>query len=61
MSVMSTPGIWSGQDRMLTVADMEDMPDELIAQVAGDNAFEPKLPFRVTIVPSALVTTGPLG
>jgi Uma2 family endonuclease len=28
MSVMSTPEIWSGQDRMLTVADMEDMPDD---------------------------------
>jgi hypothetical protein len=28
MSVMSSPGIWSGQDRMLTVADMEDMPDD---------------------------------
>jgi len=28
MSVMSAPEIWSGQDRMLTVADMEDMPDD---------------------------------
>jgi Uma2 family endonuclease len=28
MSVMSSPDIWSGQDRMLTVADMADMPDD---------------------------------
>lgn len=28
MSVMSTPKIWSGQDRMLTVEDMENMPDD---------------------------------
>src|SRR5712691_7932340 len=28
MRVMSSPDLWSGQDRMLTVADMEDMPDD---------------------------------
>jgi Uma2 family endonuclease len=28
MSVMSTPDIWSGEDRMLTVEDMESMPDD---------------------------------
>jgi Uma2 family endonuclease len=28
MSVMSTPDLWSGQDRMLTVEDMENMPDD---------------------------------
>ncbi|MGH3186842.1 MAG: hypothetical protein ACRDPY_29835 [Streptosporangiaceae bacterium] len=25
---MTTPEFWSGQDRVLTVEDMEDMPDE---------------------------------
>ena len=33
---------------------------ELAAQVTGDDAFEAKLPFPVAIVPSSLVTTGPL-
>jgi Uma2 family endonuclease len=28
MGVMTAPGFWSGQDRMLTVRDMEDMPDD---------------------------------
>jgi Uma2 family endonuclease len=28
MGVMTTPDFWSGQDRMLTVEDMEDMPDD---------------------------------
>lgn len=28
MSVMTNPEIWSGQDRMLTVEDMENMPDD---------------------------------
>ena len=28
MSVMTAPEIWSGQDRMLTVEDMENMPDD---------------------------------
>jgi Uma2 family endonuclease len=28
MGVMTTPDFWSGQDRMLTVADMENMPDD---------------------------------
>ena len=28
MGVMTTPGFWSGQDRMLTVEDMENMPDD---------------------------------
>lgn len=28
MSVMTGPEIWSGQDRMLTVEDMETMPDD---------------------------------
>jgi Uma2 family endonuclease len=25
---MTTPDFWSGQDRTLTVEDMEDMPDD---------------------------------
>lgn len=28
MEVMTIPDIWSGQDRMLTVEDMENMPDD---------------------------------
>ena len=28
MNVMTAPDVWSGQDRALTVADMEDMPDD---------------------------------
>jgi hypothetical protein len=28
LGVMTTPDIWSGQDRMLTVEDMENMPDD---------------------------------
>lgn len=28
MSVMTVPEIWSGQDRMFTVEDMENMPDD---------------------------------
>lgn len=28
MDVMTAPDFWSGQDRMLTVEDMENMPDD---------------------------------
>ena len=28
MGVMTVPDLWSGQDRMLTVEDMENMPDD---------------------------------
>jgi Uma2 family endonuclease len=28
MDVMTVPDLWSGQDRMLTVEDMENMPDD---------------------------------
>jgi Uma2 family endonuclease len=28
MNVMTAPDVWSGQDRALTVADMENMPDD---------------------------------
>jgi Putative restriction endonuclease len=28
MGAMTTPVFWSGQDRVLTVEDMEDMPDD---------------------------------
>jgi len=28
MDAMTTPDFWSGQDRMLTVEDMQDMPDD---------------------------------
>jgi len=33
---------------------------ELVAQIAGDDPFPAELPFPVTVVPSRLVTTGPL-
>jgi Uma2 family endonuclease len=28
MGVMTVPDVWSGQDRVLTVEDMENMPDD---------------------------------
>ena len=28
MGVMTIPDVWSGQDRMLTVGDMVNMPDD---------------------------------
>jgi hypothetical protein len=28
MDAMTAPDFWSGQDRMLTVEDMENMPDD---------------------------------
>jgi Uma2 family endonuclease len=28
MDAMTIPDVWSGQDRALTVSDMEDMPDD---------------------------------
>ena len=28
MNVMTAPDVWSGQDRALTVEDMENMPDD---------------------------------
>ena len=44
----------------LTVFELRAGKYELVAQVSGDDAFEAALPFPVTVVPSALVTTGPL-
>ncbi len=28
MNIMTAPDVWSGQDRALTVEDMENMPDD---------------------------------
>jgi hypothetical protein len=70
MGVMTVPDVWSGQDRMLTVEDMENMPDDefryelddgvLIVSPAPSTGEEYRTaaPFAVTIVPSALVTVG---
>jgi Uma2 family endonuclease len=44
----------------LTVFELRSGKYELVAQAAGDDAFEAELPFPVRIVPSRLVTTGPL-
>ncbi len=45
----------------LTVFELRSGSYELAAQIAGDDAFEAELPFTVTVAPSRLVTTGPLG
>jgi Uma2 family endonuclease len=44
----------------LTVFELRDTGYELVADVSGDDPFEARLPFSVTVVPSALVTTAPL-
>ncbi len=56
MGVMAVPDVWSGQDRMLTVEDMEDMPDDEFRYELDE--YRAAAPFPVTIVPSALVTVG---
>ena len=71
MGVMTTPDFWSGQDRMLTVEDM-DKPElivfELIvfelragayeqaAHVTGAEEYHAEIPFPVTITPAQLVS-----
>ncbi len=59
MDAMTIPDVWSGQDRMLTVEDMENMPDdefryeppELVVEVATSSR-------RVTMrVPSSSFPT----
>jgi hypothetical protein len=72
MDAMTAPDVWSGQDRMLTAADMENMPDDEFRYELDDGVLiasrrrppftsSPSLalvPFPVTIVPSRLVTVG---
>ena len=58
MGVMTVPDVWSGQDRMLTVEDMEKMPDDEFRPVTSDEEYRADAPFAVTIVPSSLVTVG---
>jgi hypothetical protein len=38
MDAMTIPDVWSGQDRALTVADMEDMPDDEFRYELDDGA-----------------------
>lgn len=45
----------------LTVFELRSGSYGLVAQVAGDDAFDAELPFPVSVRPSRLVTTGPLG
>jgi Uma2 family endonuclease len=44
----------------LTVFELRDAGYELVAEVSGDEPFEARLPFPVTVVPSVLMSTGPL-
>ena len=39
MSVMTVPEIWSGQDRVLTVEDMENMPDDEFSYELDDGVL----------------------
>jgi len=72
MGVMTTPDLWSGQDRMLTVEDMENTPDDefryelddgiLIVSPAPSRLhqlageYHAQIPFPVTVTPSQLVS-----
>ena len=49
MNIMTAPDVWSGQDRALTVEDMENMPDDEFRYELDDG-----VPFPVTVTPSAL-------
>jgi Uma2 family endonuclease len=44
----------------LTVFELRDGKYEAVAVVSGDEPFEARLPFPVTVTPSALVSTSPL-
>jgi len=39
MNVMTAPDVWSGQDRALTVADMENMPDDEFSYELDDGVL----------------------
>jgi hypothetical protein len=63
MGVMTVPDVWSSQNRILTVEDMENMPDdefrnEQAAHVTGHEEYRAAAPFAVSIVPAALVRVG---
>jgi Uma2 family endonuclease len=45
----------------LTIFELRSGSYEMIVQLSGDDSFGAELPFPVTVVPSRLVTTGPLG
>jgi len=67
MGVMTTPDFWSGQDRMLTVEDMENMPDDefryelddgiLIVSPAPSNLHQ-FVVARLTVILSAACPAG---
>jgi len=44
MGVMTVPAVWSDQDRMLTVEDMENMPDDEFRYELDDGVLIPDLP-----------------
>jgi hypothetical protein len=54
MGVMTVPDVWSGQDRVLTVEDMENIPDDEFRHEPDDG----RDPVPGHIVPSKLVTVG---
>ena len=39
MNVMTAPDVWSGQDRALNVADMENMPDDEFSYELDDGVL----------------------
>jgi Uma2 family endonuclease len=67
MGVMTAPDFWSGQDRMLTVEDMENMPDDefryelddgvLIVSPAPSNLHQLAVA-RLTVILSAACPAG---
>ena len=58
MSVMRAPEAWA-DDRVFTVEDLEDMPDDEFRYELDDGALiVSPAPFPVTIVPADLVATG---
>ena len=56
MGAMTVPDVWSGQDRMLTVEDMANMPDdEFRYELAGCGGRSRRLP-RVLLPGDAACT-----
>jgi hypothetical protein len=39
MDAMTVPDVWSGQDRMITVEDMQNMPDDEFRYELDDGGF----------------------
>ena len=59
MGVMTVPDVWSGQDRMLTVEDMENMPDDEFRYELDDGVLivspAPSTPHQLTVTRLAVI------